>query len=174
MAQPPLVVNAVELLREPGARASVRQTIEPAEIDAGHEAITGPLAVDAVLESTLDDVVVTGHVDVPWRGTCRRCLAPLEQTLRVPLEERYGDSPELIASGEVVPIERAQIDLRGLVRDEVLLAAAEERLCREDCAGLCPTCGADLNRESCECAPPPADPRWGVLDQLRERELPGP
>ena len=47
------------------------------------------------------------------------------------------------------------------------LDAPATPLCRDDCAGLCPQCGADLNTGSCDCAPVAADPRWSALDQLK-------
>jgi uncharacterized protein len=49
----------------------------------------------------------------------------------------------------------------------VLLDAPTTPLCRPDCAGLCPQCGADRNEQACACQPPPADPRWSALDALK-------
>ena len=51
-------------------------------------------------------------------------------------------------------------------REVVLLDSPSTPLCRPDCAGLCPTCGTNLNEGSCDCAPPPADPRWAGLAGL--------
>jgi uncharacterized protein len=170
MSRSGLVVNAAELLREPGLRKHVSAEVAPADVDAAHPAIVGDLGVELDLESSLDDIVVTGTITVPWRGVCRRCAVDLDLRIPVDVEERYADSEELVDSGEALPIERGQLDLAGLVRDEALLTADEERLCRDDCAGLCPTCGADLNDGPCDCAQPPADDRWAALEQLRTQD----
>ena len=162
-----LVINVAELLREPGSRKHLAVVLPPGDVDVDHPAVTGDLTVDVVLTSSLDDVVVAGTAAVPWHGACRRCLREIDCTLGVALDERYTDDAGVVAAGEAVPIVRDQVDLRDLVRDEVLLAADEERLCRDDCAGLCPTCGADRNEGRCGCPAPAGDERWSVLDQLR-------
>lgn len=62
--------------------------------------------------------------------------------------------------------ENEQVDLTPLFRDQVILAVPFAPLCREDCKGLCPQCGADRNRETCDCKPP-VDPRWAALQNLK-------
>ncbi len=59
-----------------------------------------------------------------------------------------------------------QVDLELVSREAILLDLPLAPLCREDCAGLCPTCGIDLNEGACDCAPSTADPRWSALDAL--------
>ena len=70
---------------------------------------------------------------------------------------------------DTYPIEGDHLDLQPLVRDALLLELPLAPLCREDCRGLCPECGADLNAAPCECRPA-GDPRWGPLDVLRTGE----
>ena len=70
------------------------------------------------------------------------------------------------ADEEIYPIDDDVIDLAPLVRDSVVLELPGAPLCREDCAGLCPQCGANLNEGPCGCVAP-RDPRWANLDVLR-------
>ena len=161
-----LLVNATELLREPGTRKHVADVVAAAEIDAQNPAIAGDVAVDLDLESTLDDIGVTGTIDVPWLGHCRRCLKPLTETITVDIDERYADEPG--PDDDAFPIHRGQLDLRPMVREEALLAVDELRLCRPDCPGLCPVCGRDVSVEPCDCDATLVDERWSVLDQLRD------
>lgn len=165
-----LTINVVELLRDPGARKSVAGEFDAAALGADHPAITGPLVVSIELESSLDEVAANGDVVVPWQRPCRRCLRELSADQRVPLSERFSDDPDLIATEVVAPIERGEVDLATLVRDEVLLTVADEPLCSPDCAGLCPTCGAVLADGPCGCPPSSGDERWSVLDELRQPE----
>ncbi|HET6915863.1 MAG TPA: DUF177 domain-containing protein [Acidimicrobiales bacterium] len=72
---------------------------------------------------------------------------------------------------ETYPLKGELLDLQPLVRDALLLDLPLAPLCREDCKGLCPTCGADLNDGPCSCARAPADPRWAALDLLKEGGL---
>src|SRR3982751_6522462 len=62
-----------------------------------------------------------------------------------------------------------RLHLLRMVRELALLDAPESPLCRPDCAGLCPICGADLNEGSCECEAPKAPSPWDVLDGLKAR-----
>jgi uncharacterized protein len=169
--RPVLVVNAVELLRVPGTRKHVSVVIAPVDVDAASEAIAGDLTVEVDLESTVDDVGLSGTIGVPWAGHCRRCLRTLAETLVIDVDERYADSSGPLGPAAIdaaFPIERGEIDLRPMVREEVLLAVGEARLCRPDCPGLCPVCGKDVSVEPCDCDTTVVDDRWSVLDQLRE------
>ena len=164
--RPALLVNAAELLRDPGTRKHISDLVPPGDIEAESASIMGNIAVEVDLESTIDDIGLSGTISVPWAGHCRRCLKPLAETVVVEVEERYAEAPG--PDDDAFPIERGQIDLRPMVREEVLLAADEARLCREDCPGLCPVCGKDVSVEPCDCDSTLVDDRWAVLDQLRD------
>lgn len=172
--RPVLLVDAAEMLRVPGTRRRLRVEVDPAEVDAEHPNVGGAVVVDVGLESSIDDIAVRGAVVVPWRGVCRRCAVPVAADVVLDVDERYAEPPtpdgrlgEMRLPDDALPIIRGQFDLAGMVRDETLLAAAVDRLCRADCAGLCPDCGADLNDGPCGCAVPAADERWAALDALR-------
>lgn len=120
--------------------------------------------VDVVLSVVVGGVEAEGTVTAPWRAECRRCLRPLGGTVEVPVRELYrpGDDDE-----ETYSLRGDMLDLEPLARDAVLLSLPLAPLCRDDCAGLCPTCGADLADGDCGCAPAAGDPRWAGLDVLR-------
>jgi uncharacterized protein len=61
------------------------------------------------------------------------------------------------------------LDVHAWARDAIALAVPEQILCRTDCAGLCPTCGKDLNDEPHEHEEEHPDPRWSALAELRDR-----
>jgi uncharacterized protein len=124
-----------------------------------------PVDLDVTLEAVEGGVVVTGTVTAPWVGECRRCLGPVAATLRASVEEIFVREPE---EGEAYPILGDHIDLEPLAREAVVLALPLAPLCRPDCAGLCPSCGADLNAGPCTCPPAGADSRWAALDALRQ------
>ena len=76
-----LLINAAELLREPGTRRRVSAELALADVDAVDERLAGDVAVDVTLESTLDTVEVAGTLTVDWSDTCRRCLRDVSGSL---------------------------------------------------------------------------------------------
>jgi DUF177 domain-containing protein len=164
----PLVLNATELLRQPGSRRRVVTDIALADVELGDGRVTGDVAVDVTLESTLDDVVVTGLLRARHHDACRRCLREIDDVLEVTVDERYHVEPT--PADDAFPIVNGQIDLAPMVREEVLLAVPDAPLCRPDCPGLCPICGADLAEGPCGCDTTERDERWAILDQLRVDE----
>jgi uncharacterized protein len=90
-------------------------------------------------------------------GECRRCLAPVEYVVQGDLHlifadatDENADEPDVYPLGDL----GTTLDLRPAIREQWLLDAAVLPLCRPDCLGLCPTCGADLNSGPCGCARP--------------------
>jgi uncharacterized protein len=164
----PFVVHVAKLRRAIGTRWTERRVGPIEGLDCSGSAVpegAAPVA-DVVLESVLGGVSVTGTVSAKWAGLCRRCLEPASGMLRLSVRELYTEEGD---GEETYPLVHDEVDLKPLVRDAVLLELPQAPLCRPDCAGLCPTCGANRNEESCGCAPPP-DPRWGALDVLRVPE----
>lgn len=158
-----LRVNAVELLRQPGAERSVSLVVAPADLDADHERLAGDVAVDLTLYALTDGVEVRGTVTVPWTTVCRRCLVELSGTATADIDELY--QIELL-DPDAFAIEDGQLDLVPLVRETALLELDDERQCRPDCAGLCPVCGVDRNVTTCSCDTSVRDERWAALDEL--------
>jgi uncharacterized protein len=170
MAAPstPLVVNATELLRQPGSRRRVVADVALAAVELDDRRLTGDVAVDVTLESTLDDVIVTGLLRAGHHDACRRCLREIDDLLEVTVDERYRVEPA--PADDAFPIVNGRIDLAAMVREEVLLAVPDAPLCRPDCPGLCSNCGADLADGACGCDRTERDARWAVLDELRVDE----
>lgn len=163
----PLLVNAAEILRRPGTQKDFVLQVPLAELDVqGDPRFDDAAEVDVELhlESMNDGIVVDGQVAVPWHGTCRRCLEPTGGVSVSDVHELYQ---RVLTDPDAFEIVGEQLDLRPIARELVLLDAPSTPLCRPDCAGLCPTCGTNLNDGACDCAPPPADPRWAALDQLK-------
>lgn len=99
-------------------------------------------------------------------GPCMRCLK--EATPEVEVDAREVDRPSEGEELQSPYVSEERLDLAGWAHDAFALAAPAKVLCREDCAGLCPICAADLNEAGPEhrheAAP---DPRWGKLRELK-------
>jgi uncharacterized protein len=122
------------------------------------------LTITRAATGTVFDLRFTGRL----HGPCHRCLGDAVIDRRIAAQEYQATSPD--ADELRTPyIAGDLLDLSGWARDALVLSLPEQILCREDCAGLCPVCGADLNVEPHEHEQETADPRWSALEQLRER-----
>jgi uncharacterized protein len=159
--------NVADLLHHPASRRPLHLETDPSDLGGVGDtrlAEDAPIVVDVVLERVPDGVVIHGSVTATYRASCSRCLEPVEQTVTVPVRELFESQP---LEGETYPLQGEEIDLELPVRDSVLLDLPPAPLCREDCAGLCPVCGANRNETACECDDTVADPRWDALRDLK-------
>ena len=174
MATDPFLVHVARLRRNPGtASHEVRRgpvvlagPLDELGIDPGRSVV--PLEAEAEADITLrpfsGGIDAAGTVRAPWVGICRRCTVAVSGELAIAVSERFADPP--LAEDDLYPIVDDTVDLGPLVRDAIVLELPMAPLCREDCRGLCPQCGADRNESECGCVAP-VDPRWANLDVLR-------
>lgn len=97
------------------------------------------------------------------QAECVRCLVPYHQSLEIELDELFVHPPSKASESLLSVPETGILDLSPLVREYMLLDFPIQPLCRPDCRGLCPECGANLNETTCEHAPAPVDPRGAPL-----------
>lgn len=121
--------------------------------------LEGPVAVSGRLQATGDgEYLWRGHIHGVVRGECRRCLTEVRQPVDVEVDAAvFTTDPEAADDPDFYPLsERATaVNVSDVVREEVALAGQIKLLlCRDDCAGLCPRCGADLNAGPCACGAP--------------------
>lgn len=150
-----LRVDLRELRRGPVETVGVLNQADPAF--AGLDvSLAEPLAVSGVLEATgRGDYLWRGHLVGKANATCRRCLKELTVPIAAPVDALFSADPELADDPSVYPLTEpvAHVDVTDAIREELVLALSQYPLCREDCAGLCPKCGADLNQGPCGCGP---------------------
>ena len=163
----PLVVDVHEILEHPGIRRPIVLDAPVPGLEVGLVAVPSDLHFDLVGEALDGGILVQGTVEGSYTGTCRRCLASIEQPFTFRASEVFRPKTEVWEEGYVV--DEGHIDLERLVRDNVGLNLPINPLCKDDCAGLCPRCGADLNQGDCGCPTDEGDPRWSALRELRGR-----
>ena len=147
-------INLRELIRTPGARLSFRRELSCER-----------LSFPAVL-SYLEPPVGEGEIRADLICICDRCAAQFESVKTTPLSavivdrsEDNADDPELFF------LDGNEIDLGEMLATLFILDVETKCLCREDCKGLCPKCGKNLNLGPCGCGKE-FDPRFAVLEQL--------
>lgn len=171
----PFLVNIAALRPTPGGRHHVVRTgrLDGLAITSSAVADDAEVTVDADVEVVDGGVVVTGTVSSTWVGECRRCLRSVRGPLVANVREVYERTPRVRDDeldddeAETYPLAGDTVDLVPLARDALLLELPLAPLCREDCKGLCPTCGADRGEQPCACVDQPGHPVWAVLDGLK-------
>ena len=126
--------------------------------------LTGPLR----LSRTKEGVLVQASLHAGLNNECIRCLDPVEQDIPFEVEELFATNPEVSAAFYLG--DDAILDLAPLLREEILIHSDKRILCSPDCKGLCPDCGINRNRETCDCADKHIDPRFAALKDLLERK----
>ena len=162
-----LVLDTHELTRRAGVLREVTRVTE-APVDLGIEMIGvppgSPVDLDLRLESVVEGVLVTGTAVVRLRGVCARCLEEISTQDEVDIQELFCYPDKELDDAEALHIEGELIDLEPVLRDAVVLELPFTPLCQPDCAGLCPECGANLNRDPQHSHAEPIDPRWAELE----------
>lgn len=145
----------------------------------------GAAELDLYMED--QNVFVRGMLDGWVEVACSRCVGPVKLVVAEPItvtylpnaqvaeedEELAGDEGEVPTAAlddgdmDVYSYQGEEVDLEPLLREQIILAVPFAPLCREDCKGLCPVCGIDLNTGSCTCDRTPIDPRWSALRNLK-------
>ena len=107
--------------------------------------------------------------DTRLHGPCYRCLADAVLDLPISAREYQATNPGSADELRTPYLVDDRLDLSGWARDALALALPDKILCRADCAGLCPECGRDLNREPHTHGEAPPDSRWAALAELRDK-----
>ncbi|WP_085830525.1 YceD family protein [Collinsella vaginalis] len=159
MGDASVIIDLAGRLENPGESISRTGTLEARSYTVGDKELGVPAGIsyDVVLTNAGDGILVTGLVRAHAEGTCDRCLDLARVEIAGEIEEYYlFQAPEDTEEAEdidyeLLPEDRV-IDLAAPIMDAVVMDTPFVVLCRPDCQGLCPTCGANLNRETCDCA----------------------
>ena len=167
--------NVAQLLREPIGSTRIKYIEADTTLSEEDVELVTPVTGQVRLMRIESGILAQGQVQTEVEILCGRCLAefilPLEATVEEEFraggrfasesrEEAEDEDPALAITDE------HELDLREVVRQQLLLALPTHPVCRVSCAGLCAHCGQDLNEGPCECTPEP-DPRWGALLEMQ-------
>ncbi len=164
-------INVSQLLKSPIGSVRNYPLNDIVDIGYGDSYVQG----DATLTKTDQGILVQGTLHTNIELTCSRCLGLSGCPLKFYIEEEYFPTTDIITGlslpapdepGSFTINEHNTIDLTEAIRQYALLAVPMKPLCREDCAGLCPTCGQNLNQGECHCPSQTIDPRWSELSKI--------
>lgn len=167
--------NVAQLLKErvgEGGDYTIEDDINVIDGAEGSSCVKG----EVDLLRTDRGILVRGKLDTCVKSVCTRCLEVFDCPLSLEIEEEFFPTVDVETGAPLkVPEEDSSpftidgnhiLDLSEAVRQYVLLAMPMKPICRPDCAGLCPHCGCNLNKERCHCTAVGPDPRWAELERL--------
>ena len=169
----PIDLRALDL--EAGAAVDLRVPLTPITLRLGGQDydVRGAEAADLRVSRSLSGVHLHLHVEGALAGPCWRCLEDAAVPIAIDADEfaAEGRDPDAAFDDDLdsVYVEDDRADVALWVRDAFAEAVPPMILCREDCAGLCPSCGANLNAGACDCPPPAPDSRWDALRDVADR-----
>ena len=127
------------------------------------------LKISGVVENRGEEFTLDGEILYEVFCTCDRCVKEISRNEQVSFSEKFSESGEENAKDGNIQVQGESIDLSSLVEDYLLLSVPSQRLCEEECLGLCLSCGCDLNQTSCECKTDEYNPKFGKLALLKDR-----
>ena len=168
--------NVAQLLKE--SVGATRSYAVDADAKTGYgetERVTGKVR----LLRTHRGIWASATLELQKWSVCSRCLSSFPLPVRLRVEEEFlptldihTGEPLAVAGGDegVFTIDAHHVlDLGEAMRQHEIASMPMKPLCRKDCAGLCPTCGANLNEKDCGCVRETTNPRWHALSRLLVR-----
>ncbi len=159
-------------------------TLTPPDLSAGAPGrlwgvrFPAPLCVKGTVQNDAGYIHMTLTLSADYIAPCARCLADVSDSFSLTLEKTLTTAADAVGMDEdklddYFVIENGFLDMDGQLLDLLYMEFPAKVLCRQDCKGLCPICGQDLNQGPCHCKPEP-DPRLAplkaLLDELNEKE----
>ena len=159
-------LNLRAIIHEPGASVPFSFSLDLSKEDFfGEQPISRPVQVTGQVKNTAGLLVLEGQATSLLDYTCDRCMGQFSREKTVPLSYLLAESLEGEEEDELVLLEDGEVDVGQLAYTAFVLDMDTKHLCSDDCKGLCPGCGVNLNQEPCRCKKQP-DPRWAALQKL--------
>ena len=166
-----MVLNVQKIINAPGERMDFQFDLDLSGVDfGGRYPVQKPVVVSGDVRNVAGMLLMQFEANTVLDAVCDRCLKEFSQDKEIRYECMLADELEDEENDDIILLENDEVDLGDLVRTMFILDLDTKTLCSEDCKGLCPKCGADLNQGSCGCVTKTVDPRWAALAKLLEKD----
>lgn len=146
-----------------GSVPSVEFALTLDDCEFADPGVEGSVAANGVITNRSGVILLNGEIKPKLKVSCARCGKEITYDSPVPLQAKITDKLANEDEDEFVLLEDSALDIDELVRSAFILEMPIRFLCKDDCKGLCPICGCDLNETSCSCEHDQRDSRWDVL-----------
>ncbi|NLF35111.1 MAG: DUF177 domain-containing protein [Clostridiales bacterium] len=159
-----------EIIQVPGGNVPFSFALDLSGLDFyGAKPIAHPILVEGQVRNRAGVLELSGKASTVLELACDRCGQPFRREKTVPLDTLLATELAGEDHGDIVLLDGTELDLDELATSAFVLAMDSKNLCQEDCKGLCPGCGVDLNHAPCRCRRE-MDPRLAALAQLLDKE----
>ncbi|WP_051250878.1 YceD family protein [Paenibacillus harenae] len=159
-----------------GLKAEVNEQLDVSALFKGRQDVyrTGPLHVSLQVAGHEGFIEVDGKLAVDLELACSRCLEPVHDHIVIPFSEKFKAATSVVESDEFteeeisdfIEVKADRLDMKPYVEEALQLFMPFAPLCSDDCNGLCPNCGQNLNEHSCSCDTAKVDVRFAALKDL--------
>ena len=164
-----MLLDVRRIVNTPGGRIDFRFEADFSDVDFGGVCpAVRPVLVEGQVRNIAGMLRLHFELDTTLSAVCDRCGEPFESPFHYAREYLLATELEDEENDEILLLTDGAVDVGELSREAFILNMPAKMLCREDCRGLCPGCGANLNREACRCKKE-IDPRLAKLAQLLEK-----
>ena len=165
-----MILDVTSVLHTPGGRLPFQFSMELSDLEfGGRYPVSRPVAVEGEVRNSADVLTLTLTASTTLDAVCDRCGRAFAQEKEVPYSCMLAEELQNEDSDDIVLLEAGKADVGELARTAFVLGMDTKTLCSEDCKGLCPRCGANLNDGPCGCQKEP-DPGLAVLAKLLENK----
>lgn len=168
-----MIVDLSSIIKVTGAQIELDGFVELNEAEFLGECyrFDSPLKITGRIYNNGQSLTLDARVKGKMKTECARCLKEIEEDVDFDIDELLSKNEEGVdADGDLILFDGHQIDISGIVADRFLMNISGRYLCDEDCKGLCPVCGHDLNESDCGCNNEYIDPRWQALADILNQQ----
>jgi len=160
-----MILNLINLLGNDGAVLPFEAEIENdlVKFQGGEYSFTKPISVRGKIENLGGEIEIEAEIDGSLKTSCARCMEDAVYNFKTFVSERVDLKN---AENDLVELEGSTLNLKPVIINTILMDLPIRILCSEDCKGLCPICGKNLNRVQCSCDDREEDPRFAVLKNI--------
>ena len=153
-----------------GVVKSVPFAYDFSDAELSDDLVSATVHVEGRAENHAGFLSLQGEARLTGMARCGRCCKEFPCELTFPLSYKLAETLSGDDEEEFLLLEDGKLDLSEVVCDQIVMEMPYRFLCREDCKGLCPKCGQDLNVERCSCDTREIDPRWAALGSYFEED----
>lgn len=162
-------INLLPVLNYDGRKMVISEDVEISASPNDNFKFNTPVHFEGYALNIGGTIELKGNATVSISIMCDRCIEFYDENISYDVFERYkkeDNFSDTDSDDDITPLEGSIIDLDDILYMGLILNLPSKSLCSDDCKGLCPVCGTNLNHSDCNCSDDNTDPRFDILDKL--------